>query len=142
MDQIFLDHARFSHREDYLAHPPSTSVDAALDISVDAGLTADGTKARIQVIVATDPEADALYSFEIGLTALLERIDGEENVPLDWYVQANGPALLFPFVREAVANLTGRGRFGPVWLHPVNVLAMTEAVDDREGGDQGGTSRP
>lgn len=135
IEQIFLDHATLAHRADALAFPPSTRVEATLDVSVEAAMTADGSRAQVRVIVATEPDANALYAFEIGMTALVERMEGEANYPLDQYVQTHGPTLLMPFVREAVANLTGRGRFGPVWLHPVNVLAMPHA--GAEAPDEG-----
>lgn len=118
-----------THRDDALDFPPTTRVEATLDIAVEAAVTADGSRARVQVMVATEPNANALYAFKIGMTALVERIVGEENFPLAQYVESHGPALLMPFVREAVANLTGRGRFGPVWLHPVNLLAMPTAPE-------------
>jgi hypothetical protein len=35
-----------------------------------------------------------------------------------------GVSMVFPFVREAIANLTMRGRFGPVWIDPLNVQAI------------------
>jgi preprotein translocase subunit SecB len=36
--------------------------------------------------------------------------------------------MLYPFLREAVANLTGRGRFGPVWLNPFNFMLLAQEV--------------
>ena len=63
------------------------------------------------------------------MSALVEQIGGHENFELEAYLKSNGWALLFPFVREALANLTGRGRFGPIWMNPVNVLALVSVGD-------------
>jgi hypothetical protein len=49
-------------------------------------------------------------------------------MPLDRYFTTSGAALLYPFVRQVVADLTWRGRFGPVWLNPMNVAAMPLTV--------------
>jgi len=50
------------------------------------------------------------------------------NMPLDRYFTTSGAALLYPFVRQVVADLTSRGRFGPVWLNPMNVTAVPLSV--------------
>ena len=39
----------------------------------------------------------------------------------------SAPSLLFPFLREAFASITSRGRFGPVWLNPINTRTFSEA---------------
>jgi preprotein translocase subunit SecB len=50
---------------------------------------------------------------------------GQENMALkEFFTTGSAHAVLFPFVREAVANITMRGRFGPVWLNPVNFGAL------------------
>ena len=51
-------------------------------------------------------------------------------MPLRDFLAGPAVALLYPFVREAFANLTLRGRFGPVWLNPFNVRAMAEGLPD------------
>lgn len=62
------------------------------------------------------------------MTALIEVKPGEANMPLEKYATISGVSLLYPFLREAVANLTQRGRFGPVWLSPLNVAAAVEGA--------------
>lgn len=58
------------------------------------------------------------------MSAILEKIEEHEKFELGTYLTSKGCALLFPFIRETIANLTARGRFGPVWLNPVNVVAL------------------
>ena len=61
------------------------------------------------------------YRIDIVMQGIIEPIEGEENYPLAEYARTAGAALLFPFLREAVASITGRGRVGPLWLKPFNV---------------------
>lgn len=131
--QIFLEHAHFQHREDHLSFTPQSSVQPEIEISFESGVSPDKKRGRIRAQVRTASSEEALYQFDVMVTALLEQVDGQENFGLEPYLASNGWALLYPFLRETVANMTGRGRFGPVWLDPVNVLAVMEASDRSAG---------
>ncbi len=67
------------------------------------------------------------------MTALVEAEHGKENMPIEQYVRSSGPATLFPFIRQVVADLTSKGRFGPLWLSPVNFVAMAQNLRPVEG---------
>jgi len=52
------------------------------------------------------------------MVALVRRLPGEGNLSVrDFVLSAASVSLLYPFVREAFAAVTLRGRFGPVWLN-------------------------
>ncbi|MDR2417067.1 MAG: protein-export chaperone SecB [Holosporales bacterium] len=48
----------------------------------------------------------------------------ENMLPLALYIEC--PRLLFPFVRNIVAHITGEGSFPPLYLAPVDFMAMYE----------------
>lgn len=122
--QIVVEYAHFGHRDDYLTLPASTPVGSLpLAIKSTYGLSPDKTQAAIRVELTTDENKGALYLVNLAIVGLVQVSEGEENMPLERYAVLSGVVTLFPFVRELVANLTGRGRFGPVWLHPVNLAA-------------------
>ena len=125
--QIFLERAVFAHREDFLEFPPDSPVSPNVECALQSGLSPDRTKGIVRVRVRTVSEEPSLYQVELSMSALVEKIEGQENFELETYLKSNGWALLFPFVRETLANLTGRGRFGPIWMNPVNVLALVDA---------------
>jgi preprotein translocase subunit SecB len=120
--QIFLERASFAHREDFLAFPPGTPLSSEVQISLEVGLSEDHSKGRIRLGARSKPNSDELYVFDVLMTALIER-EGEGNLPLERYLSTNATALVFPFLRETLANLTSRGRFGPVWIKPINLVA-------------------
>ena len=68
-------------------------------------------------------EPEPLYSFLAEMTAIIAAIPGQQNLRPSDFASAQGLATLYPFLREAVANLTARGRFGPVYLLPFNFTA-------------------
>jgi preprotein translocase subunit SecB len=127
--QIVLEAVRFSHRADYLEHAPTTAIkDLALETQFRLGLSRDHSKGALRLAVRTKDDAKPLYSFELSMVALVEVQAGQANMPLEQYAAVSGMSLLYPFLREAVANLTQRGRFGPVWLPPLNVAAAVEGA--------------
>lgn len=122
--QIVLERVAFEHRAGYMTLPHTTPVPSLpLHIETHLGLTEDKRQGVIKLTLSTDREQQPLYVIELVIAALLRVKEGEENMSIERYAMIAGIASLYPFVREAVANITSRGRFGPVWLHPFNVSA-------------------
>ena len=127
--QIVLESVHFDHRADYLGLPPKTDIRGLqLTLSFQVGLTPDKTKGVLRVRARTPESANALYRLDLTMAALIEVKAGEANMPLERYATVSGVSLLYPFLREAVANVTQRGRFGPIWLSPLNVAAAVEGA--------------
>ncbi len=51
-------------------------------------------------------------------------IKGFPNDRMSYMLNAYCPNILFPFAREAVANLVIKGGFQPLWLSPINFDAL------------------
>jgi len=122
--QVFLERVAFSHRADFLALPPDTKPEVGdVAIGVSVGESPDGEGGLIRIEVRTDPARNPLYT--VAMVALVRRLPGEGNLPVhDFVVSAASVSLLYPFVREAFAAVTLRGRFGPVWLSLLNPQAV------------------
>lgn len=83
------------------------------------------------------PQFEVLFGISIApSTTIPERIatvmvgvfeaDGAPSrVPLEEFVMANAIATLLPFVREVIANLSGRGPFSTYWLPLANAAAIS-----------------
>lgn len=126
LDQVYLESAEFKHRPDFLSMPLQPAP-GPLDVQMklEFRTSADGNSGAIRMTVFTQGEGH--YRFSIVVGAILSIVPGHENMSIQEYVNAGAAALLYPFAREVVANVTGRGRFGPVWLHPFNFMAATGA---------------
>jgi preprotein translocase subunit SecB len=133
LQQVFLVEAVFRHRTDPLLNPqPSLppSLGAAL---IEFGVSEPSATGRVAVTlrVSADPDDEnARYDFDVRLAAIVDVISEDANMSLQHYALVHGGALLYPFVREAVANLTARGHHGPVWLNPANIQAMVQSGVD------------
>ncbi len=124
--QIFLERAQFGHREDALMLAANTPLgEPNLLFSFEGGIAPDSKTAIVRVTVQSKREERPLYNIDVTMVALVQTRDGQENMPLEDYIRTAAPTMLYPFLREIVANLTWRGRFGPLWLVPMNIAAAT-----------------
>ena len=131
--QIFLEEATFFHRPDSLGLPPSTKPEVGdLRVSMQAGVPPNERAGILRVSVATRDDATLLYRFSVTMVGLFEQRPGEETMPIREFIQGPAISMLFPFIREAVASLTGRGRFGPVWLNPFNAQEASKGFKAAE----------
>lgn len=67
------------------------------------------------------------------------------DVPADaiaYFGNINGPAILYPFVREVIASLTMRGNVPPVLLPTVNFQAAYESSQHQKLADQAASPVP
>ena len=47
---------------------------------------------------------------------------------MDEFANKQAPAILMPFLREAISTATAKSRFGQLLLPPLNVVAITEEI--------------
>lgn len=122
--QIFLSHAQFTHRDDALTLP-TNSLSSELPVGLQIRIIGKpgGEDIALAVRAFTPDDPTLLYKFSVEITAIVSTIAGAENLDPMEYARNMGASALFPFLREAVSNLTLRGRFGPVFLRPFNFQA-------------------
>jgi len=128
IDQIFLHEAHFTHGANALALPPTHRIEnLAVQLQTKFAGKPGGRGALVGVRVHTS-DPNAVYQIAVEILMAVSAVPGEENLdPLE-YVQKFGPATLFPFLREAVATITQKGRFGALWLKPFNFVAAATTV--------------
>lgn len=69
--------------------------------------------------------------FQLELTGIFETIEGEENLDLEQFAKVNAPALLMPFAREVISNITSRTPLPHLLLPPINVIAIKNKVKSK-----------
>ena len=131
--QVLLLSAQFAHREDALSVEANTVIEN-LTVNIEAKV-AGKTGEPVSVVrlrAATEKNPEYLYSFDVEIAAVVTRVPNEENLDPFEYARNMGPAAFFPFLREAVASITMKGRFGAVWLKPMNFAALSEPAPSPE----------
>lgn len=141
--QIHILRAHFEHREDVLTLPADTKLpELNVEVGVQIGQSEDGSEGLIIVAVRTHDQEKAPYSFQIEMVGLVKQ-EETKNLSVKEYLVNNGVATMYPFLREAVANITGRGRFGPIWLKPFNttMLQLDETKNPESNPDPPGDAQ-
>lgn len=128
LEQIYLQSAAFGYRVDPITVPQNTPVQPQR-ISVQMAFEhLNGDEAnRVRVnIITDDDDESALYLFQVEMAAIVTKVN--RTLFPDPVLAEAVATMIFPFVREAVANLTSRGRFGPVWINPFDVRNTLSAA--------------
>jgi preprotein translocase subunit SecB len=65
----------------------------------------------------------------VRLLGIFQAPESEDpGLPFLVFVRQNGPAILFPYAREVVSTMTGRGPYGSFHINPINVVALLAKV--------------
>lgn len=135
--QVLLEEVSFRHVGDFLARDlaqPIPPTPAKVNVQVVRSATEAG-RATVRLKVVSD-DATAAYHYAVSYLVFFT-VDGPGPTDLDQRLAVTGGNMAMPFVRELVANLSSRGRFGAVWVAPVN---FNKLILDASG--QGETNVP
>ena len=101
----------------------------------------DPTIIEVTVLVRILPPDDITcrFRFEASITGRFEKLDGPGVLPLTEFAKANGPALVMPYARELVTNVTARSRHGTIIFPPVNVVKLV--ADEQRATSGAGAHR-
>lgn len=92
-----------------------------------------GTR-RFEVVleVAVEPIPAAPDRAEVRMVGMFEAQPGPLSVPFSTFIRDNAIAILFPFAREVVSTMTGRGPYGAFHIDPINVVALLGSASIEE----------
>lgn len=90
---------------------------------VPSQVSADVHESAITFKAQATSKIGVIYEFELVYAGLF-KIENAPADAMDSILNINGPALLFPFVRRLVADLTREGGFPPLLLDPVDFASL------------------
>ncbi|WP_414041125.1 protein-export chaperone SecB [Acidithiobacillus sp. M4-SHS-6] len=108
------------------------TVDVGLNTASTQVENMDGlTEVTLTVTVKAKAGESTYFAVEVQQAGLF-RIQNipEEHMPV--LVAVHCPTILFPYAREVVADLVGRGGFQPLHLHPVNFEALYQQAQQEQ----------
>lgn len=104
--------------------------DMAADIRVETRVDEEKRSCRVLVRVTLTPSEQQKDRLEVVAAALEGQFTAASGTPavgIAEFARRQAPAIIMPFVREAVATASARTRFGQILLPPINVIALMEA---------------
>jgi preprotein translocase subunit SecB len=64
--------------------------------------------------------------FELEITGIFSTIKGKGNLKLEEFADMQAPALLMPFAREIISNITSKAFVPHLLLPPTNIFALSK----------------
>ncbi|HDH10854.1 MAG TPA: hypothetical protein ENG83_01395 [Nitrospirae bacterium] len=74
-------------------------------------------------------EGNIPYYFEVRAGALFKFDKLPAQKILKQFASVNCPAIIFPYIRETIADLTRRAGFQPLHLDPINFIEMVKETE-------------
>jgi preprotein translocase subunit SecB len=119
---------------------PGEQPNIRVEVNVNAQRMAAGVfESAIELKADCSGKGGMLYDLEIVYGALFQ----VENMPdqtLEPFLLVNCPALIFPFLRRLVADITREGGFPPLLLDPLDFAALY--LQRRQAGADAGAAGP
>jgi preprotein translocase subunit SecB len=138
-DWVVVRELRFVDNPDDTGPQPLEGMNAA--INVETKLTEDSRSCRVVLKLSLTPppnRRDAFQAMSVSVEGQFSLQEGgASTVPIEEFSRKQAPAILMPFVREAVASATSKSRFGQVLIPPINVVALVEEMQKAPQSQQG-----
>jgi len=105
-------------------------IDFATEISNDIDIDIQHTLIDVDVIISLKVDLNGkfkrkkLFRFTTKYIGVFE-IGNEDILPVEKFVEANGPAIMYPFIREHIATTSLKAGLQPVLLPPVNFIKLS-----------------
>lgn len=136
LEELFCRKAEFQQTR-VPAEPRRRPLAPPAEISIGVSLASrergDGLS-DVELLVRIDPDEEHRqpYALTVAYVGRFQFGDLPEGLAPERFVKRNAAAILFPYVREMIGNLTARGAYGPLHLPPINVVAMLERRESSE----------
>lgn len=112
-----------------------------IDVNVDVqgrALNANQYEVELSVSARATRDADeAMFVVEASYAGVFE-ITGVPREQLEMVMLVECPRLLFPFMRQIVADATRNGNFPPLMLEPIDFMSIYLANAQRRAAQNGG----
>src|SRR5262245_60735065 len=107
-----------------LVDNPGEAPNLRVDVNVNASKIANNTfESVINFKAEASNKLGTIYDLELAYAGMFQ-IENMPEQSLEPFLLINGPALLFPFARRLVADLTREGGFPPLLLDPIDFGAL------------------
>lgn len=112
--------SKFKNKEKEAPFIPEIAIDNFVDKK---------NKELLIVLGVRKIEGNVPYYFEVraGAGFIFDELPGKKM--LDQFAKINCPAIIFPYIRETIADLTRRAGFPPLHLDPINFVEMGKQVE-------------
>ena len=107
-----------------------------INLSKTEQFTEDKTRVRVDLTTELLVESNNITIFKVRVVMGGQfRIEHSANsLPIDDFININAPAIIFPFIREHIANLSIKSLLPAILLPPINFVELN--ADNWKMGDE------
>lgn len=103
----------------------SDNVHNNIDIDIQNSTTENILGVTVTLKFSTVIEGEEMISSEIKMAGNFE-FSKTTNIPLENFGNINAPAIIFPFIREHLSNVSMKAGIQPILLPPVNFVNLAK----------------
>jgi len=118
----------FYLNDEFKEEATDTSIDPEITISHEFR---EEEKLLVVILGLRQLTGNIPYRFEVKAGSLFQFEEPPEEKMLKQLATINCPAIMFPYVRETIADLTRRAGFRPLHLDPINFIALAEKRESK-----------
>lgn len=97
-----------------------------LRINVQVSVVESLINVEEEVILEQKFQDKVQVTFKVKMIGIFEKIGDSLIADLEKFGKVNGAAIIFPYIREHITNLSLKGGIGPIILSPVNFSTVKE----------------
>ena len=125
----------FAARQQFEMLPASDEYPSSEDANLSLGWdwrVATEELFEVSINLRVNPTKERPERAGVLLVGVFKRAGAAQTVDFLSFVRLHAPSILMPYAREIITALTGRGFYGPVYLPPLNIAAITQDLDPRD----------
>lgn len=115
LKKIFLSSSEFKRPVDYI------SKEAKMEINISKEIE-DG---KLIIFLNVKAKMGEDCSITVTMAGIFEYTNNP-IIPIEYFAKVNGPAILYPFVREHIASISTKANIGQILLPPINFVEMAQ----------------
>jgi len=130
---IQLQHIRFDRNPNFHIEHENSHIPIRYNISIEHEYHEAHLIIHVKIKSPTEEEDRNLpFYFEIVLMGDFNLVGKVEESMINQYAAINCPAIIFPYLREILADITRRAGFPPLHLQPVNFMKLNKRLSAQE----------
>ncbi len=125
-ENIILKDLKFSRSPKGVEKP-----DIDIEFKVNSTISEDKNLLIIEIFTHLKDKKES-FELDFAMIGRFGVISDKENMSLDQFIKVNGPALMVPYIRETISNITMRSGLKPVIIPPINIVSMVQNQEKAE----------
>lgn len=113
----------FSVNPKFVAKGQAIEINPQIAIAKDYNLDKKTLFVRLRVSLLA---GEVPFFFDLESVGSFPFDESPDEITIERTALINCPAIMFPYVRETIADLTRRAGFAPLHLHPINFVKMAD----------------